>query len=127
MFWGRKLFSLSIIHRLVFMNGTKKVQVAFWAVILVRVQFFIHQYLQALLHLAALNPFITQSAWMFEVALTQLKHLTLALELHEICTGQPLKPFQVPLVASLPFEVLTAPLSWVHPQSCWCSMSPIKI
>lgn len=60
------------------MNGTKKVQVAFWAVILVSVQFFIHQYLQALLHLAALNPFITQSAWMFEVALTKLKHLTLS-------------------------------------------------
>ncbi|KAK4823178.1 hypothetical protein QYF61_027082 [Mycteria americana] len=62
------------------------------------VQLFIHQYSQALLHRAALNPFIPQPVLILGVALTQVQDLALGLvEPHEVQTGPHLELVQVPL------------------------------
>ncbi|CAM9935932.1 unnamed protein product, partial [Bubo scandiacus] len=62
---------------------------------------------------AALNPLITQPVFVLGIALTHVQDLAVGLlELHEVCTGPPLKPVQVPLDGtSLPSSVSTAPHS----------------
>jgi len=70
----------------------------------VHVQFFIHQYPQALLCRAAVNPFIPQPVLMLGVAPTQVQNPALGLvEPHEVHTGPLLKLFQVPLDDILSF------------------------
>jgi len=68
------------------------------------VQLFIHQYPQALLSRAALNPFIPQPVLVVGVAPTHMQDLALGLaEPHEVHTGALLKLVQVPLDGILSF------------------------
>ncbi|KAK4811988.1 LOW QUALITY PROTEIN: hypothetical protein QYF61_022984 [Mycteria americana] len=76
-----------------------RIQLAFWGcerTLLAHVQLFIHQYCQALLRRAALNPFIPQPLLIPWIALTQEPALGLV-EPHEVHTGPLLKLVQVPL------------------------------
>ncbi|PKU48586.1 hypothetical protein llap_1122 [Limosa lapponica baueri] len=62
------------------------------------VELLIHQHPQVLLLRDALNPFSAQPVVVLGIAVTQAQDLALGLlELHEIRTGPPLKPVQVPL------------------------------
>ena len=62
-------------------------------------QFSIHQQRQVLLR-AILNPLISQPVFVLGIAPTHVQDLALGLvELHEVCTGPPLQPIQVPLDA----------------------------
>ncbi|KAK4805791.1 hypothetical protein QYF61_000397, partial [Mycteria americana] len=62
------------------------------------VELLITQCHQVLLLRAALNPFSAQPVSVLGIAPTHAQHLALGLvELHEVCTGPPLKPVKVPL------------------------------
>ena len=62
------------------------------------VELLINQHPQVLLLRAALNPFSAQPVFVLGIALAQMQDLALGLvELHEVCTGPPLKPVQDPL------------------------------
>lgn len=79
------------------------------------VQLLSHQHVQVLLR-AALHSL--QLVFVLGVALTQVQVLAVfVVELH-IHTGPPPKLVQVPLWASLPSSVLTAPCSLVSLQAC---------
>ncbi|KAK4808956.1 hypothetical protein QYF61_013590 [Mycteria americana] len=66
--------------------------------LLAHVQLFSHQYLQVLLHRAALNPFVLQPVLKPGVALTQVQDPALGLvEPHEVHMGPLLELVQVPL------------------------------
>ncbi|PKU42690.1 rna-directed dna polymerase from mobile element jockey-like [Limosa lapponica baueri] len=62
------------------------------------VELLIHQHPQVLLLRAALNLFSSQPVFVSGIALTQVQDPALGLvELHEVHTGPPLQPVQVPL------------------------------
>ena len=62
------------------------------------IELLINRHPQGLLLGAAFNPFSTQPAFVLGIVLTHVMDLALHLvELHEVCTGPPLKPAQVPL------------------------------
>jgi len=63
-----------------------------------RVGLLLNQHPKVLLLKAAFNPFSTQPVFVFGIALTQVQNPALGLvELHEVCTGPPIKPVGVPL------------------------------
>ncbi|KAK4821092.1 hypothetical protein QYF61_013420 [Mycteria americana] len=62
------------------------------------VELLINQHPQVILLRAALNPFSTQPVFVLGIAPTHVQDLALGLvELHEVCTGPPLKPVKVSL------------------------------
>jgi len=66
--------------------------------VLSHVELLFNQHPQALLGRAALNPFSAQSVFVIVISPTQDQDLALGpVELHEVRTGLPLKPVQVPL------------------------------
>jgi len=61
-------------------------------------ELLVNQLPQVLLLRTALNPFCTQPVFVFGIALTHVQDLALGLVgPHEVHTGPPLKPVQVPL------------------------------
>ena len=131
MFWSRKLFSLCILYRLDFTTETKEIQVAFWAVSVHRWCMYNFSYT------STSKPFFT---WLLSVhslpslygclrlpwPRLSILHLAL-LNFMRFAWANLSNLSRTLWMASLPSEVLTAPLSWVHPQTCWWSMSPVKL
>jgi len=66
--------------------------------LLSHVELLINQHPQVLLLRAALNSFSTQPLFVLGIAPTRVQDLAFGLvELHEICTGSPLKPVKIPV------------------------------